>query len=163
MSVFKLRCRSHIVTLPTTTTGMSTDNRTSIVSEPIPPLPSSESLDWEGSTEDIDRPNQEDARLGRSATPFAKRVSSICLPDDQSLKDVEELAVMLQLDLDKTDYSCFADSLSDLLSVMHGVFPDAVLPFRVDKALLDKLPPSVYNAKRYMWAIPDINTKAVIL
>jgi hypothetical protein len=98
----------------------------------------------------------------RSATPIVKRISSFCLPNDDSLKDLKELGVMLQQDLDQNDDdSCFADGLVDLLHEANGIFPDSVLPFPVNGDLLGQLPSTVYDTNRRCWNLPESFTEEV--
>jgi hypothetical protein len=98
----------------------------------------------------------------RSATPFVKRVSSNRLPDDDSLKDVDDLTLMLQQDFDDLEVS----STNDLVELLHkdyGVFPDSVLPFPINRDLLQKLPPTVYNSSSRIWKLPTTFTEKVML
>ena len=67
---------------------------------------------------------------------------------------------MLKLDLDN-DSSCFSDSLSELLSATKGVFPESVLPFPVNKQLLNQLPLTVYDASNFRWKLPSANTEQI--
>jgi hypothetical protein len=108
--------------------------------------------------------NQSAKHQVRSATPFSKRVSSNRLPDDDSLKDVEDLALMLQQDFDDLEVSStLEDDLVELLHKDYGVFPDSVLPFPINRDLLQKLPPTVYNSSSRTWKMPSKFTEKVML
>ena len=89
----------------------------------------------------------------RPSTPFVKRIVSIHLPHDQSPKELSELTPMLQLDLENQ----IMDGIPDLIK---SVFPDNILPFHVDEALLNSLS-TVYNPSTYKWKLSNAKTESV--
>lgn len=98
----------------------------------------------------IDIPKFED----RPTTPIVKRISSIRLPHDHSAKDLSELSPLLNFDLDGQ----IIDAVPDLLNTL---FPDNILPFAVNRELLDSLSSSIYDAKTYRWKIGKEQTEKV--
>ena len=89
----------------------------------------------------------------RPTTPFVKRIASLRLPNDQSRKEVSDLAPLLFLDLKGQ----IIDAVPDLIET---IFPDNILPFLVDEALLNSLL-SVYDPHTYKWKLAEAKTETV--
>ena len=78
-----------------------------------------------------------------SATPVAMRIASICCSHDEPAWNVASLDSMLKLELSEA----VINSQSSLPNI---VFPDNLLPFKVDQTLLNKLTKN-YSSSSFHW------------
>jgi hypothetical protein len=89
----------------------------------------------------------------RPITPIVKHISSLCLPHDQSEKELSELAPILNMDLDGN----IIDSIPDIFEIL---FPDNILPFPIDEKLLSSLS-GLYSSTKYKWKLDHARTEHV--
>ena len=90
----------------------------------------------------------------RPITPIIKRVASIRLPHDESEKELTELAPMLEINLT-------GNVLDNDTNIINVLFPDEILPFQIDEALLHSLPSTVYDSAEHKWVLRGARTESV--